>query len=584
MVTSLPIATCRDFARMPTLAWLALALLIPISASSLAFDMTPDADARQIAILDDPQVSRAHALPDYSYAGYANGLRKPPVASGTLVDARTYGAIADDALDDTRAITKALAAANAIEGPVIVELPPGRLIVNEALRIERGHLVLRGAGKGPGGTELYFPMPLKMVDRSNALDELRTYLLRYDKRQIEPENNIDAPFSEYSWSGGFLWVQPPGTRPAPYLEERDEAPGIRRLAKAIQGNRGEQQLRVSSTAKLKAGDVVQIRWFNPKGQKGPLLREIYGDTDLAIGAHHWSFPNRAIVVQSTRILDIEGDKITLSDTLLHNIAEGLDADVASWKRLDEVGIEDLALVFPAAATFAHHLEQGYNGIYMTGVFDGWIRDVRIENADSGVLTYDSANLTLSGISTEGERTAHYSVHAGNVHNVLVSDLLVFNPVIHPLSVNTQATRSVFLRAHVFQRPTLDQHAGANHQNLFDNVTFYVKARRDARGPWYPVWDGSGAPYWQPGHGRYNTTWNLQVIVTSGAAPGETVRLVGAAEGPDARVVGIFGNRTFEVDYKPSPYLEQVNQRLINTPSLYEYQLARRQSAKAPASR
>ncbi len=548
-----------------------------VAVASAAPDRIP------VGILDDPQTQRAYPLPDYSYAGYGFGLRQPPVMRGAVVDVVDHGVVPDDEKDDSPAMLKALAAANAVEGPVIVQLPPGRLILSEVIKIERSNLVVRGSGKGAGGTELFFPRPLKMIDRGHSLDELRAYLLKYDKRQIEPDRNIDTLFSEYSWSGGFIWVQRPGTRPAPYLEKDDPAPEKNRLAEGSSGVYGQKTLRVRSAAKLKAGEVVQIRWFSGQGRQNPLIREIYGETDLAIGEHHWSFRKRALVIQTTVIESIDGDTLTLGDPLLHDVSESIPADVASWDHLSEVGIEDLALVFPNAPAFGHHLEQGYNGIYLTSVFNGWVRDVRIENADSGILTYNSANLTLSGIDSEGERGGHYSVHMGNVHNVLVSDLQVRNPVIHSLSMNTQSTRTVFLRAEVFKQPALDQHAGANHQNLFDNVTLRVRARRDERGPWYPVWDGSGAPYWQPGHGRYNTTWNLRVLVTAGALADETVRLVGAEEGPDARIIGVSGNRNFELDYRPKPYSERVNQALTGIPSLYEYQLALRKAAADTAS-
>jgi len=123
---------------------------------------------------------------------------------------------------------------------------------------------------------------------------------------------------------------------------------------------------------------------------------------------------------------------------------------------------------------------------------------------------------------------------------------------------------------------LDQHAGANHQNLFDNVTLNVDAIRGKDGrPYYPIWDGSGAGYWQPGHGRFNTTWNLKVNVMSGADRSEKVRLEGLAEGPDARIVGVSGNREFDVKYFPKPYIERVNGSMEDVPSLYEYQLAKR---------
>jgi hypothetical protein len=54
-----------------------------------------------------------------------------------------------------------------------------------------------------------------------------------------------------------------------------------------------------------------------------------------------------------------------------------------------------------------------------------------------------------------------------------------------------------------------------------------------------------------------------------------VRLTGLDEGPEARVVGVSGNRTFEVDYRPEPYVERLNDAMRDIPSLYDYQLSRR---------
>src|SRR3546814_12790964 len=80
---------------------------------------------------------------------------------------------------------------------------------------------------------------------------------------------------------------------------------------------------------------------------------------------------------------------------------------------------------------------------------------------------------MSDIPTTGDRRAHYSVHVGAVHNVLVKDLKVENPVVHPLSINTRSTRSVFLRAVVGRDAIIDQHSGSHHQNLFDQVEMHI---------------------------------------------------------------------------------------------------------------
>ena len=541
------------------------ALSIPLSTA--AHDIDP------IKILSDADVKAKNYLPDFSYAGYNHGVGDIPTLKGKVIDVTKFGVIADDNIDDSAAILKALEAAHNSRAAVVVKFPKGKIIISEILKIRRSDIVLRGAGSGPKGTILHFPRPLQMIDKTDSLDELREYITKYDKRHRVKEKNVDVPFSEYSWSGGFIWVQKDGTRAASYLESKD--PKIIEIAKALKGDAGGRTVDVNSVENLKVGDVLELQWFNRQGENGALIKEMYGDTDVKIGSHHWTFKDRPLVRQKTEILSIDGNSVTISDPLLHNISADIPAQFAHWDHITNVGIEDLHISFPDSPYFGHHMERGYNGIYLTSVFNGWVRDVSVHNGDTGILTYNSANVTISNIETTGERRAHYSVHAGNVHNMLVKNLTVNNPAIHSLSLNTQSTKCVFKNATVNEAAVLDQHAGANHQNLFDNVTTNIEAKRDKKGPYYPIWDGSGAGYWQPGHGRFNTTWNLKVNVLSGADRTETVTLRGLAEGPDARIVGVSGNRDFEIDYRPAPYTERINSTMDDVPSLYDYQLRQR---------
>lgn len=518
-------------------------------------------------------------LPDFSFAGYAYGEREIPTTLGTVIDVTDFGVVPDDGIDDSIALISALDAAHQIEGKVTFQLPKGRLEVSEILFIERGDFVIRGHGSGQGGTDLHFPRPLKMVDKTDRLSELREYLVSENKRQRDVSKNINEYFSEYSWTGGFIWIQKPDARSASYLSKYDKAAAP--LTRITSGKRGSQSIEVDATSQLRVGDAVQILWFNKDGQDGPLIKSIYGDTNLEVGSRHWSHTDRPLVRQITRIVSIDDNKVEIGNPLLHDIGDSLPAQISSWNHLEQVGLEDFSISFPNAPSFGHHLEQGYNGIYFTSTIDGWVRDIRIDNADSGILTYNSANLTVANVITTGNRVAHYAVHLGNVHNVLVEDLVVENPVIHSLTFNTQATRNVYKNAVVRQAAVLDQHAGANHQNLFDNVTLHVQAQRKFGSPFYSVWNGSGAPYWQPGHGLYNTTWNLNVIVEGGATRDETVTLEGLEEGPGAFIIGIRGNRDFIIDYRPAPLELNANTRV--TPiSLYDWQLRERLSkTRAP---
>ena len=556
---------------MTKLFWSVLA--ISVGFPGLAFASN---DARPVGypkILSQETNGGQDFLPDFSYAGYRNGAEALPAAVGTIIRVEEFGARADDGADDTKAVVVAIDQANNTDGPVIIRFGAGRYEITEVLKIQRSNIVLQGQGSGPGGTTLWFPRPLKQVDRSSSLDELRKYIVDLDKRQREPERNLDEYFSEYSWSGGFIWIQKPGTRPAPYLVEYD--PEIDAIANVAAGTRGNNTVDVSSTNGLSVGQIVQVQWLNRDGPNAGIIRSLYGSASETAGSHHWTFPERPLVRQTTRVAAIEGNKVSLADPLLHDVSESIPAQIADWDGLEEVGIEDLHLEFPNAQWFGHHMEQGYNGIYFTSAYDSWARNIRVTNADSGILSYNSANLTYQQITTDGDRRAHYGVHMGNVHNVLATDVKVLNPVLHSLTFNTQSTKCVYKDAEVFVAPILDQHAGSNHQNLYDTVTLHTRATTSEDGPVAVVFDGSGAPYWQPGHGAFNTTWNLRVLINGGAYADESVTLLGTDEGPMARIVGLHGNRTFELDYRPAPYVELLNVELSTVPSLYDYQLRKR---------
>ena len=204
-------------------------------------------------------------------------------------------------------------------------------------------------------------------------------------------------------------------------------------------------------------------------------------------------------------MSVEGKIVTLADELLHDVNEALPAQVASWQGLVHVGIEDMHLSFPDSPSFGHHLEQGYNGIYFTSAFDSWARNLKVSNADSALLSYNSANLTFENIITDGSRVAHYAVHMGNVHNVIAKEFEDIQSRTTLAYIQHTNQQSAFTHnAEIFNAPVLDQHAGANHQNLFDTVTVHSPARNKGGKKVIPIYNGSGASYWQPGHGGYNT--------------------------------------------------------------------------------
>ncbi|MFC4700636.1 hypothetical protein ACFO4O_10730 [Glaciecola siphonariae] len=516
------------------------------------------------------ELAQKHYLPDFSYAGYDNGNSSIDTSDYRVIDVGEHGILPNDTIDDSKALITLLEQLKNDEHPSVLQFAPGRYIISSIIYFDRNYTVLRGAGSGPGGTEFYFPRPLIYAPDPPELAELREYLTKLNKVQREKRNNIELPFTQWAWSGGYFWTRIKDQRVKKYLDKFDEP--VRELAKPISATQGQFTVQVDTANTLSIGQVIEIQWLNDKGKDGPLIHELYKSEDVYVGSHHWNFANLPLSRQQVKITAIAGNTITLASPLLHDINNELSVKIVQWDHLHHIGFEHFTMTFAYAEPVAHHVEQGFNGIYLTRLFNGWVDDVRITNADSGILTEEVANLSINNVVTDGKKYAHYSVQMGGVHNVLVDNLQVKNKVEHPLSFNTFASKSVYRGAHVELDPILDQHSGVNHQNLFDNISVVVNLTDGSRE--YPLFAGGGAKYWKPSHGAYNTFWNINVHFNNGHDSTESVKLNGMNDGVAARVIGVRANLPITVEYGPNPYIEASNERL-SYDSLYQYQLQQR---------
>ena len=514
--------------------------------------------------------SKTNYLPDFSYAGYHFGESQIPESGGKIINAADFGVKANDGLDDSKALLKAIKAATATEGNVVLQLPAGRLILSDILYIERSNFVLRGAGSGENGTEIYCPRPMMYLKDPESLAELREYLTTFDKRQREAENNINLPFSQYAWSGGFIWTQVPNERVKSYLDKYEPTPNV--LAKVSSGNMGEHVITISEVKGLKVGDIVELQLFNKDGENGEIIKDLYKGAKVKPGSHHWNFPKLPIVRQQVEITKISNSKITIKTPLTIAIKPAYQSQLVEWKHLSEVGIEHIRFTFPDIPRVAHHVEPGNNAIFLTRLYNSWVKDIVITNSDSGILAEEDSNVTIQDIVTDGPHMAHYTVTLGGVHNILVKNLKIYNKTVHPLSFNTFATKNVYQNCEIFAEPLLDQHSGANHQNLFDNIKVHITPDKNNS---YLLFGGGGADYWKPSHGPFSTFWNLNIQVEKPVDSAKPVLLYGMKDGPFARIIGVNGNAKFEVKYEPDAYIEFINIPLDKIPSLYDYQLQRR---------
>ena len=506
-------------------------------------------------------------LPDFSYAGYHWGEKLLPQLEPTMHVA-DFGAIPDDEKDDTEALKKAFKAANEVQGPVVLKLDKGRYILKDILYIDRSNFVLQGSGSGTDGTVIYMPQPLNKLATPSDMTELEEYLNVNNKRQREPDRGIDERFSLYAWSGGYIWTRVPGIQAKPYMSKYYVAP--KELAVIKSGQRGGQTIEVADAKNLKVGQIACINWYNKDGENSSLIKHLYDNQPVSVGSRHWESPEMPLIKQEVTVKGIKGNLVTIKEKLMHDLKPEWYPNLTEWQYISEVGIEHIRFEFPFEEYFAHHLEAGYNAIYMTNTAHSWVEDVSVHNGDSGFISDICANVTVDNMVITG-RTYHYAVQFGDCYDMLAKNIKVDCEVKHSLSFNTGARNCVFTHSLVTTKPSLDQHSGANHQNLFDDIK--IVEDDPARTFFYMGGDG----YWAPTHGAFSTFWNIQVDFTFSKPNDLPLPIKGVTNGPSARLVGITANYPMTISYGPEAYMEGINRPGIAVGSLYEYQLKKRLS-------
>lgn len=324
-------------------------------------------------------------LNDFSFAGYHRG-EQPIPSRKPAVSVKDFGAVGDNKTDDTAAFQRAI---NESAGKTIA-IPAGEYLITDQLVIRESGTVLQGAGVTK--TKLRFPTPLN---------------------DIKPNwgaTTTGKRTSNYSWSGGFVWV-------------RGSLSSKKLAVVTAAADRGSRTLRVSNVEQLQTGDDVRLTLSETDDQS--LLKHVYANDPGAIGnagrKTKESFIARMTAV-NPQLNEIHFDRPLRTDVRL------------SWRptlylassSAEEVGIEGISFEFPPTPYAGHFTEVGYNAIAMSGTRNCWIRNVRVHNADSGFFI-SGVNTTLQNILLESDRrvepsrkaTGHHGVTLGGQDNLLI---------------------------------------------------------------------------------------------------------------------------------------------------------------------
>ncbi|MEM7396570.1 MAG: glycosyl hydrolase family 28-related protein, partial [Verrucomicrobiota bacterium] len=260
---------------------------------------------------DGERWSTESRLPDFSFAGYRCGEAALPTGKATT-DVLRFGARGDGKTDCTEALRRAIAATD--RG--VIQIPAGRYVLRDMIRITKPGIVLRGAG--PGRTVIFCPRNLE------------------DVRPNMGRTTSGRRTSRYSWSGGFFQVQ--GNI------RRDHVANMTHHVR-----RGSTEVKIDAPRKpLRPGQFVTIEITDDAERT--LLDQMYageaGDTSRA--------PKPGVVHLANRVVSLRKNHLTLERPLRLDLRTSWSPVVKTWEpTVTEVGIEDLTIEFPVKPYRGH---------------------------------------------------------------------------------------------------------------------------------------------------------------------------------------------------------------------------------------
>lgn len=362
-------------------------------------------------------------LSDWSYAGYMAGEAPLPAASALrpthdlgryLRGGNDFSGAMDAALRDMR------------DGDVL-SVPAGTYTVRREVEITKGVVIL---GAGSGRVTLNVPRGGGMSVRGGAL---------------------------FSDATRLTTVQDTGAK------------------------RGTNVIRLASTQGVRAGSWYGLT-MGPPPAGGARFRDM--NLGLDAGCEDAGFCNRnpRAFLHISRVAEVRGNsrEVVLERPLPWDLfrAHG-PKEFHAWRpRLHGVGVHGLSFVMQSARYRGHFQETGYDALSVSGVANAWVRDVRVVDADYGIVVAKSAFVTVTNVTldaTDGRRmartgfTGHHGLHAPEAVDILWRDFNVRSArYVHDMSVNKHSQSIVWSRGRGVDM-NMDHHRAQNHAILWTNL-------------------------------------------------------------------------------------------------------------------
>ncbi|MEZ0264662.1 MAG: hypothetical protein ACAI43_08045, partial [Phycisphaerae bacterium] len=323
--------------------------------------------------------------------------------------------------------------------------------------------------------------------------------------------------------------------------------------------RGQRTLAVSRTDGLKVGQTIEIQQTDEPTNTlaGHLYAGQADDTSKLLGR------SRASLTTRLTAIDPVAKTITFDRALRFDVELRWKPRLLTFApTVTGVGIESLRFEFPRKPYMGHFTERGHNAISLTQVADCWVRDVTIDDCDSGIFAR-GRYCTLENVTIRSGRTPDRSLNCTGHHGIEFDDddnlLTRFRfdaKFIHDLTVARCAGNVASTGSGVDL--SLDHHKYAPYANLFTDI--------DA---------GAGTRLWMCGGGANlgrhcaadGTFWNIRAARPQTWPPKNF--------GPDRmNFVGVFSKQAAELD-PTGKWFEPIPPKALTPKNLHAAQLEAR---------
>ena len=422
-------------------------------------------------------------LPDYSYAGYAYGEEAIPQISMHEFNIEDFGAVANDTIEDTKAINLTIEAAGK-NGGGIVKFPRGVFIVNsdttqtDIIRINYSNVILRGSGSKHNETIIHSLSPTT-------------------------QKETDSP-----------WLSPFVVHTGLNLHDTHSFFHVDSLASTatITANTqaGSKLIPVNSSTNLVSGDYIVISLQNTT-KEGNLMHDLM--QPIKFEEFQKNYTKAGINADRSFQWLVEIDSIVDSKTICLKQPTRRKIDlqflpkITKIKMLTNIGIEHFKFTSAWDGNYKHHqnrdMDYGWGAINLHRVANGWIKDIHIDNYTQTTHLVNSKNITIEDILITGNQ-GHYSPKMYHSSDNLVQNIQIDSKMTHGPGLEGCSFGNVY-RNMTFKYPsTIDLHGIAGKgfcppmYNLFENIRNIEKIA------------GGGAPQNTPHAGEYNTFWNIEI--------------------------------------------------------------------------